>query len=526
MEEPAGKMYTYQERISCDVSLNKALDDYAHLYATAERTLFSKLAAGGEAGQLKAAFQKQFGLTARQFNALSISLKGKIASIKERRAGLIKEAETRIKKSILTIRHLEVKAEPGKKKRDVALYKLHQKQRRLETQKHRLSGMKADHEAGIVRICFGSKKLFNAQFSLEENGYADILQGKEVILSAQVQWKADWVKARDNSFFVIGSKDETGGCQGCVASVNEDGTLSLRVRLPDALITADSKAKHLHIPSIKFSYGHEAILKSLTDGIAISYRFVKDKKGWRVFASTEMKAKPRTSHKQLGSIGVDMNEQHWAVSEIDRFGNLVEFKRIDINLYGKTTDQREALLGDASKVVADWALRVGKPVIIEKLDFAKKKAELESVDRRQARMLSSFACSKGAEMLGSACFKRGVEIIEINPAYTSVIGAINHAQQHGISVHAGAALAIARRGLSLSERPTRRMGVVPVRNGDHITFSLPVGNRKKHVWSFWSKARTKLKAALAAHYRSGANKLKPAPLPPHYRASWATDICW
>ena len=37
------------------------------------------------------------------------------------------------------------------------------------------------------------------------------------------------------SFFVLGSRDETAGCQLCVASVNDDGTLTLRLRMPDGL---------------------------------------------------------------------------------------------------------------------------------------------------------------------------------------------------------------------------------------------------------------------------------------------------
>jgi hypothetical protein len=133
-------------------------------------------------------------------------------------------------------------------------------------------------------------------------------------------------------------------------------------------------------------------------------------------------------------------------------------------------------------------------------------------------MLSSFACNKIISSLKSACFKVGVELIEVNPAYTSVIGAINYAQSKGISTHMGAALAVARRSLGLSERVLARAGVTPTRTGGHVTFCLPVRNRQKHVWSQWAKARTSLKAALAAHYRSGALKKVPAPLTPEERA--------
>jgi len=48
-----------------------------------------------------------------------------------------------------------------------------------------------------------------------------------------------------------------------------------------------------------------------------------------------------------------------------------------------------------------------------------------------------------------------VEVIEVNPAYASTMGMVNFAHRYGISVHQGAAIAIARRSLGLSERPQR-----------------------------------------------------------------------
>jgi len=220
----------------------------------------------------------------------------------------------------------------------------------------------------------------------------------------------------------------------------------------------------------------------------------------------------------MGAVGMDVNADHLAVSETDRFGNLVATRRIDLATYGKSSDQAKALIGDAAVSIVEQARQAGKPVVIEKLNFQKKKAELETVNRKQARMLSSFACNKVASSLKAAGFRAGVEVIEVNPAYTSVIGAVNYAQRKGISVHQGAALAIARRGLGLCERATMPVGLVPTANGGHVTFELPVRNRSKHVWTFWREVRTNLKAAHVAHYLSGDSKEKPAPLSPEMRA--------
>ncbi|MGP6189753.1 MAG: hypothetical protein ACLPSH_06675 [Vulcanimicrobiaceae bacterium] len=82
--------------------------------------------------------------------------------------------------------------------------------------------MQADSEAKRVRIAFGSRKLFRAQYALAENGFAD-----------HSAWKAGWDQARSAQFFVLGSKDETAGCQGCVMRHLEGDPFRLRLRLPN-----------------------------------------------------------------------------------------------------------------------------------------------------------------------------------------------------------------------------------------------------------------------------------------------------
>lgn len=49
--------------------------------------------------------------------------------------------------------------------------KLHQKRRRLAMMQARLASMQADEAAARVRLCFGSKKLFRAQYAPEANGF-------------------------------------------------------------------------------------------------------------------------------------------------------------------------------------------------------------------------------------------------------------------------------------------------------------------------------------------------------------------
>jgi IS605 OrfB family transposase len=506
-------VFTYQTRIVVDASVSQALDGYAALYGTVERRLFAALhKPNARLIDLKREFLPQFGITARQFNAIRTGLEGKIASIKARRPELIQDLQVRIRKAARTVTKLSQWPSQANK--------LHEKKRRLHILQTKLAAMQAEQKADTVRLCFGSKKLFRAQFDLESNGYQDL-----------DAWRLDWQASRSSQFFVLGSGDETAGNQSCQAHVENDGSLSLRLRLPDSVAGTDGP-KYIELPGVRFVYGHQAIVDALRSskrgeaktkagkaiikrtGCAMSYRFVRDAKGWRVFVSCKAQAVQVISSRALGAIGVDINADHLAVSEIDRFGNWVHSRRIDLCTYGKTGEQTKALISDAALVIAGMSKALGKPVVLEELNFAKKKAELETSSPRYARMLSSFASNKAISSIRTACFRAGGEVIEVNPAYTSVIGAVNHAQSKGISVHMGAATAIARRGLGLSERVPKRAPQVPARSGGHVTFCLPARNRQKHVWSQWASVRTNLKAALAAHDRSGGKKRPPAPLTP------------
>jgi hypothetical protein len=83
--------------------------------------------------------------------------------------------------------------------------------------------------------------------------------------------------------------------------------------------------------------------------------------------------------------------------------------------------------------------------------------------------LSAWAFSAFGQAIRAACFRAGVEVIEVNPAWTSVIGSVNDAARFGLSVHLAAAVAIARRGLSFSETPAESVVATPIRGG-RVTF--------------------------------------------------------
>ena len=506
---------SYQTRIAVYEGIDRAdgdaaLSAYAALYGKVQRKLFAAVAAGESAVSQKSAYIEKHGIPARLFNAVRITLDGKVSAVRESQLVQLDSLRRRIARAEKQV----VKAEQLCRWRQV-----HGKRRRLANLKFRLSGLEADLAAGRVRLCFGSKKLWRKQYDLKANGYA-----------SHEAWLEEWRDVRSSEFFVLGSRDETAGCQLCVASVNDDGTLTLRLRMPDGL--AGLHGKYLVVPSVRFASGHDVVLAALGSnteyavyrrehgekaarvaalGQAISYRFKRDAKGWRVFATTELPEVAVTTDRRRGAIGVDLNADHLAVAETDASGNYLNSWRVPLVTYGKRHHQGEALIGDAVASVVEYARGVGKPLVVEKLDFRQKKAVLEGESRKYSRMLSGFSYGKIKAYFLSRGYREGVEIIEVNPAYSSVVGRVKFMERYGLTVHQAAALALARRLLGCSERIPSRW-VCPVGSGVHVAFTVPVRKRVKHVWTYWGAIAGQLRLALAAQHRLGRRKRRPNPV--------------
>ena len=488
--------FTYQTRIS---GKEDALSAYAELYSVLQRRLFADVCSGNPTASLKSDYIRRYGIPARVFNAIRVTLEGRMSAAKESQKLHRQTLEGLIARAEKQLSSLVGRATPQK---------LHQKRRRLANLKHRLRNVSADTDAGRLRLCFGSKKLWRSQYDLEANGY-----------ESHVEWLADWRDARSSEFFVLGSRDETAGCQLCVVAVADDGSLTLRLRMPDCL--AQEYGKYLVIENVRFAYGHEQILDALQSnadyrayrrlhgekaarggglGQAISYRFKRDARGWRVFATTKMVKAAVMTDRSLGAIGVDLNADHMAVTETDHSGNFVNTFSVPLVTYGKSAHQAEALIGDAVARVVEYARQARKPLVIERLDFQRKRTALEGESPGHSRMLSSLSYGKMKAYLLSRGYRQGVEVYQVNPAYSSLIGRVKFMERYGLSVHQAAALALARRLLGCREGIPRRR-TAPLDNGGHVTFSVPVRKRVKHVWSYWGAISRQLGPALAAQHR-------------------------
>ena len=453
-------MITIETRIK-GKSVFPLLEQCASLLSRLERLLFTALYVRLEKlTDAKRRFIGEHRITARQFNAVHRQLEAKVESWREARKLHLTAVERGIEKTQRAI-------EEGK-----SAFVVHQKKRRLQRLLARKTSTAGELAAKVPSICFGSKAAFREQFHLSENGHAD-----------HATWQREWRAKRASSFFLLGSADETCGNQTCQY---RDGALHLR--LPDAF-----GGETIPIP-IAFRYREEDFLAALTSVhqefsrgprkgtviercSAISYRFIRRDDHWCVQAMFDVVPAPVTTDRSLGCMGIDLNPWGLAVARIDRCGNPVEHFDRPWCVRGRTEKQIKAAIGDEVRYAVLHAKRRRVPIGIERLDLATKKAH--NLGPGANRMLSAFSYSAFAQMIRGRCAREGVELIEVNPAFTSVIGRGKFAKGYGLSVHRAAACAIARRALHFGERLRTRSA--------RSALALPARNRARHVWHDWGR---------------------------------------
>jgi hypothetical protein len=155
--------------------------------------------------------------------------------------------------------------------------------RYLKGKKHRLS-LKLNKLAQQIEnfgkrsksLCFGTKRLFKAQFYLEENGY-----------STHNEWLRDWRKARRNSWYFVGAAAETNGNQNCQYDI-ESGVLKIR---------KDTTAKeYLVLNDVWFKYGANIIMKAIGDRQPLTFIIKRKKQKYYFHVSIEY---PKIKKRQL-----------------------------------------------------------------------------------------------------------------------------------------------------------------------------------------------------------------------------------
>lgn len=461
-------MPTYQTLLpqSIYTFLNQMSEVYSHI----EKDMHVSLVHGDKIASVEKILQSKYQVDSTTVRNVYHNLKGKHEGIKE-----LKKTQTKNLKS--TIKSISSAIKKRAKKKNITQkdrFIIHQKKRRLAIKKHRLESL---HNQKIS-LCFGTKKLFLAQYHLQENGYSN-----------RDEWLADWRSKRVSSFMMVGSKTYSNGNQLCRLST--DGLLKITV--PPCLLK--QFGSHVSCDGVKFRYGQTFIDIALTptrhkrgnsyrNGTEkpVTHRFVKKNDLWYLHTFVELPDIPWISNKKNGAIGIDLNVNSIAWAHCDSVGNLTRHGQITIELENKSSEQSTHILSEAIGQIIDIAVQKECPIVIEKLDFSSKKSRLREHGVRQAKMLSQFAYSKFCDLVESKCRLQAIQVIRVNPAYSSLIGMVKYMSLYGLNSGTCASLVLARRSFRFSERLPRVLNAL----------FAPV-DVNKHVWTYWARTSKLLK---------------------------------
>jgi IS605 OrfB family transposase len=152
-----------------------------------------------------------------------------------------------------------------------------------------------------------------------------------------------------------------------------------------------------------------------------------------------------------GAVGVDCNPDGVSVVEADVSGNLVKhvYER-EQRIQFASKNKRDSDIRLLAKRVVATAKAAQKPLVVEELKFSNKKKGT----KKFKRMKSNYLHAKIIDSIKTKAEKEGVEVIAVNPAFTSVLGELKFKKMYSLNRHTAAGLVIARRGMGIQERQT------------------------------------------------------------------------
>jgi IS605 OrfB family transposase len=178
-------------------------------------------------------------------------------------------------------------------------------------------------------------------------------------------------------------------------------------------------------------------------------------KNGKIYAqiSKEEKFPEITITKENGVIGIDINAYpfHLALAWTSRDGNLEKYERISLNgLLDGNADKRDYLSWQIAHQVVEIAKREGKAIVVENLEKVPKGRRGDGMPKLRQK-LQKWIYKGLLEKIEIVGKREGVQLIKVNPAYTSVIGKLKYAPIYRIDKDVAGAYVIARRGLGFKE---------------------------------------------------------------------------
>ncbi|BDA70672.1 transposase, IS605 OrfB family [Calothrix sp. PCC 7716] len=441
---------TPQLRIGVEAKLpyHLFLSDWGDKYQSIMRTALNALQNGQSEDEIEKTFQSKFNIDWAWADSVASDAKRTFDQLTTARdlriKGLNDDLTAGWKSVASTIESMEQQlANPTRKnikgfaKRLMGLESKISRLERKQSEKQELELAKRLH------ICFGSSKLFNAQYHLEENGY-----------SSHAQWRVDWEKKRGGNFYSVGKGLVSGNNPVAKIFYINNDIFNVVFTVPRFL-----EGKYGDTVTLEFEVSgarKHNLLYALESGKPVTVQcFRREHKNdqWYIHLTTYVQDVPTISSIGNGCIGIDLNAETIDVIYIKRDGNPDRCRNaLSFPIPTGTTGQKQAKLRDIVCEIVKLAEIYQCPIACENLDFSTKKNQLRhSGSKEYNRMLSGFIYDKFRSYLVVRAEKYGIAILFKSPFMTSVIGMIKYMAKYGLNSASSAAMVIARRAMGFKE---------------------------------------------------------------------------
>ena len=304
------------------------------------------------------------------------------------------------------------------------------KKMKLNTFKMILKQLKWEIATGHYKLCFGTKQLLKSN-------------------------KKEFLLQRDSQISYIGSQDETGRNQMFQLSYNDrNNQFNIKIRKDFGF---DTEEKYV-FGKCYFNNHKNKLIDALKNknSTPLTYSIIRKNNRYYLHCTLEYRIENKSNfltRKTYGTIGLDFNKGFIALSETDRNSNLIS---TDILKYrfgngNKTQSDLEKCISEILK----RALEKGKDVCIENLNFKTKKSKTEKAKSEKGRkynnMLHSLSYALYDKLITNMAFRNKVDIIKVNPAWTSWIAKNKFCNRMKLNIHTGASFVIARRGIGIED---------------------------------------------------------------------------
>lgn len=309
------------------------------------------------------------------------------------------------------------------KQRNLRL-KIVAKKAKLNRLKQKLHSLNYQLKSGKLKLCFGTKQLLKQNYNR-------------------------FIEQRDSQMTFVGAKIET-SCnqilQLTYSQKNNQFSIQLRKDF-GGYKSAKGNGKYAY-GKVYFNHHKEHLIFILrSKSSPLSYKIIKRHNRYYLYCTFEIQVDENdfTTRSNYGTIGLDFNKGFVTLSETNRYGHLTRTQFLPYRF--KSGNKTKIDLQDIVNHVVKLACQTGKDVCIENLDFRTKKSKTETKQgKKYNKMIHSLAYRQFSDIIESVTYQNKVNLIKVNPAWTSWLAKQIYCPTMKLNTHIGASYIIARRG--------------------------------------------------------------------------------